>query len=70
MRPVGWSKRSVQLECDLCGSHKRLELWPYLVALKERSPLRCEGCGAERVPVDRRQSTTGHTVERRVAVST
>ena len=68
MRPIGWSKRSVHLECEACGSHARLELLPFLTVLSERRPLRCPGCGAVEVPEDRRQAAVAPTVERRVPV--
>jgi hypothetical protein len=54
MRPIGWSKRSVQLECGTCGAHTRLQFIPYLTALKAGVPLQCRECGAEEVPQDRR----------------
>jgi hypothetical protein len=70
MRPIGWSKRSVQLECGSCGAHMRLQFLPYLTALKAGVPLRCSECGAEEVAEDRRRVAAAGTAERRVAVPT
>jgi hypothetical protein len=69
MKPIGWSKRSVHLQCDGCGAHTRVELWPYLLAVENGAPVRCSGCGVEEVPEDRRTVDTSRTVERRVAVA-
>ena len=66
MRPIGWSKRSVQLQCESCGSHTRLELLPYLTALESGVPIACRECGAQAVPDDRRTVAAAPTVERRV----
>jgi hypothetical protein len=68
MKPVGWSKRSVQLECERCGAHKRMEFLPYLSAVKAGTPVPCRECGTEEVPADRRRAAAAPTVERRVAL--
>jgi hypothetical protein len=70
MQPIGWSKRSVQLQCDICGSHTRLELLPYLSALKRGIPLQCPGCGARAGPRHRRQDAAARTAKRRVVIQT
>jgi len=66
MRPIGWSRRSVQLQCESCGSHTRVELLPYLSAMESGAPMPCRDCGAEAVPQDRRALAAAPTVERRV----
>jgi DNA-directed RNA polymerase subunit RPC12/RpoP len=50
MKPVGWSKRSVQLECESCGSHMRLALLPYLATAKNGRQIACETCGVQSAP--------------------
>ena len=68
MRPVGWSKRSVQLECESCGAHNRVEFLPYLSAVEAGAPLECGSCGARAIPRDRRSEPVAPSVERRVAI--
>jgi hypothetical protein len=68
MKPIGWTKRSVQLECDSCGAHTRLELLPYLSAVRHGIPLQCWGCGEQEIPGDRRRAEAAPTAERRVMV--
>jgi ribosomal protein L33 len=68
MRPLGWSKRSVQLECESCGAHQRLEFLPYLSAVKRTIPLECSSCGVRSVPKDRRRERAATTVERRAVI--
>ena len=68
MRPIGWSKRSVQLQCESCGSHMRVALLPYLSAMDSGVPVACHECGAEAVPEDRRTVADAPTAERRVVV--
>lgn len=68
MRPIGWSKRSVQLECEDCGSRTRIELLPYLSRLESEVPVACRECDAAAVPKNRWPVGAAPTVERRVAL--
>ena len=70
MKPVGWTKRRVQLECGHCGARTKVEWLPYVSALESGVPLQCRECGAEGGPSDRRQTVTAVAVDRRAAVRT
>jgi hypothetical protein len=67
MKPIGWTKRRVQLECQQCGARTKVEWLPYISALESGVPLPCRGCGVEAAVQDRRQAVTAVAVERRLA---
>ena len=70
MTPIGWTKRRVQLRCERCGSRTKVEWLSYISALESGVPLQCRECGAEEVPLDRRQTVTAVAEERRAAART
>ena len=70
MKPIGWTRRRVQLQCERCGARTKVEWLPYISALESGVPMRCRECGAEDVPRDRRQTVMPVAVERRAAART
>ena len=70
MKPIGWTKRRVQLRCESCGARCRVEWLPYISALESGVPLRCRECGAVEVPLDRRAAVTAVAIECRTAART
>jgi hypothetical protein len=67
MTPVGWTKRSVRLQCGSCGSRMNVEWLPYISALESGVPMQCRECGVEGIPGDRRQTVAPVSEERRLA---
>src|SRR5436190_19872824 len=70
MKPIGWTKRRVQLECEHCSARTKVEWLSYVSALESGVPLGCRECGAEEVPRDRRQAVAAVVNERRAVVRT
>jgi len=67
MRPTGWTKRRVQLECQHCNARTKVEWLPYISALESDVALPCPECGTEEYVEDRRQIEASVPVERRAA---
>lgn len=69
MKPIGWTKRRVQLECEHCSARTKVEWLSYISALESGVPLGCRECGAEEVLGDRRQAVAAVN-ERRAVLRT
>jgi hypothetical protein len=65
MKPIGWTKRRVQLECAHCHARLKVEWLPYISALESEIALPCPECGTEEFVQDRRQRESLVPVERR-----
>jgi hypothetical protein len=65
MKPIGWTKRRVQLECAGCGARQKVEWLPYISALESDIALPCPECGTEEHVEDRRRHDSTVSVERR-----
>jgi len=65
MRPIGWAKDRVRLECGECGALNDLEWSRYLTALDAGLTHRCTGCGNEQEVKDRRRLELPVEVDRR-----
>jgi hypothetical protein len=70
MKPIGWTRMRVQLECRHCHTRTKMEWLPYISALESEIAMPCPGCGAVECVEDRRQHQAEVPLDRRGLSST